>query len=254
MGTQYPWLMLGDCLERMKEIPDCSVDMILCDLPYGTTACKWDVVIPFEPLWEQYWRVSKSNAAIVLFGSEPFTFRLGMSQIEKFRYCFSWIKSKASNFQHARKMPMKRHENILVFYRHLPTFNLVDLQQLDNPIFNSRKNKGANLHGSKIRDSGDYFSTETGFTFSDLYFANPSGKGHLHPTQKPVPLLEYLVNTYTNENEIVLDNTMGSGSTGVACVNTSRRFIGIEKDSKYFAIAESEIERAVHGKNQLLFA
>lgn len=186
MDTQYPWLMLGDCLERMKEIPDGSVDTILCDLPYGTTACKWDVVIPFEPLWEQYERIIKDNGAVVLFGSEPFTFYLGISKISWFRYAYTWIKTKASNFQHARRLPMKRHENILVFYKKSSTFNL-NLKPLDKPVKSSRKNKGANLHGSKIKDSGVYFQKETGFIFSDLNFPNPSGKGQLHPTQNRIP-------------------------------------------------------------------
>lgn len=236
-------LLHGDCLQLMHQIPDGSVDMILADLPYGTTACKWDNVIPFEPLWKHYGRIAKDNAAIVLFCSEPFSFYLGLSKIDWFRYSFCWIKTKASNFQHARRMPMKRHENILVFSKKVPLFHL-DLKPLDKPIKSSRKNKGANLHGARIIDSGDYFQKETGFIFSDLHFGNPSGKGQLHPTQKPVPLLEYLIKTYTLEGETVLDNTMGSGSTGVACLNTGRKFIGIEQDDKYFAIAQQRIAEA----------
>ena len=232
--------MQGDCLELMNSIPNGSIDMILCDLPYGTTACKWDTVIPFEPLWEQYKRVIKWNVAIVLFGSQPFTSMLVSSNIPMFRYDMSWIKTKASNFQHARRMPMKRHEDILVFYSKLPTFNL-DLVKLEKPILSSRKNKGANLHGGRISDSGNYSQKENGFKFSDIYYSNPSGRGHLHPTQKPVALCEYLIKTYTNKGETVLDNCMGSGTTGVACKNLGRRFIGIEKDEKYFQIASDRI-------------
>lgn len=233
-------LLHGDCLELMKQIPDKSIDMVLTDPPYGTTACKWDTVIPFEPMWNELKRITKDNGAICLFGSEPFSFYLGMSNIDMFRYSFQWIKTKASNFQHARKMPMKRHENILVFYKKLPTYNL-ELRKLKKPLKNSRKNKGANLHDGKIKDSGNYFQKETGFNFSDIYFSNPSGKGHLHPTQKPVALLEYLIKTYTLEGETVLDFTMGSGSTGVACKNLNRNFIGIEKDKEYFEIARKRI-------------
>jgi site-specific DNA-methyltransferase (adenine-specific) len=228
-------LYLGDCLEVMKRLDDKSIDMILADIPYGTTSCKWDTIIPLEPMWENLNRIC--SGAIVLFCSEPFTFTLGSSNLKNFRHAYSWIKTKASNFQHARKMPMKRHENILVFGDY--KFYL-DLKPIE-PIKQSRKNKGANLHGARIKDSGDYFQTETGFKFSDLHFANPSGKGQFHPTQKPVPLLEYLIQTYSQEGDTVLDFTMGSGSTGVACKNLNREFIGIEKDEKYFEIANKRI-------------
>lgn len=233
-------LFHGDCLEVMNEIPDGSVDMICADLPYGTTNCKWDAIIPFELLWKEYNRISKSDAAMVFTASMPFTGALWASNPINFRYSLSWIKTKASNFQHARRMPMKRHEDVLVFYRKQPIFNL-ETTPLDNPIKSSRKNKGANLHGSRIKDSGDYMQKETGFKFSDIYFPNPSGAGHLHPTQKPVALLEYLIKTYTNEGDTVLDNVMGSGTTGVACMNLGRKFIGIEKEEKYFEIAKNRI-------------
>lgn len=235
-------LRQGDCLEVMKEIPDKSVDMILCDLPYGTTACKWDIVIPFEPLWEQYKRIIKDNGAIVLFGSEPFASNIRLSNLKMYKYDYIWVKTKAGNFALARKNPMKLHENILVFYNKFPTYNLFNLQKLKTPILSSRKNKGANL-GHCI-DKGNYKQTETGFHKSILNFSNKSGKGYsYHPTQKPVALLEYLIKTYTNENETVLDNCMGSGSTGIACVNTNRNFIGIELDENYFNIAKDRIEK-----------
>ena len=232
-------LIHGDCLVAMKDIPDKSVDMILCDLPYGTTACKWDVIIPFEPLWEQYRRVIKDNGAIVLFGSEPFSTKLRMSNLEQYRYDYVWIKTKASNFASARKNPMKYHENISVFYKTFPTYNLWELRKLDKPVKSSRKNKGANL--GHCTDKGGYFQTETGFHRSILKFSNPSGAGHPHPTAKPIALLEYLIKTYSNEGETVLDNTMGSGSTGVATKLLNRNFIGIEMNEEYFKIAQQRI-------------
>lgn len=232
-------LYKGDCLIEMQKIPDKSVDMVLCDLPYGTTACKWDTVIPFDKLWGQYKRITKDNAAIVLFGSEPFSSLLRTSNIGSYRYDFVWEKTKAGNFALARKNPLKLHETISVFYKEFPTYNLWNLRKLDKPIKNSRTNKGANL--GHCVDGGNYYQTETGFHRSILKYSNPSNSGHLHPTQKPVPLLEYLIKTYTVPGETVLDNTMGSGSTGVACVRTGRRFIGIELDDNYFQIAEKRI-------------
>ena len=235
-------LMHGDCLVEMQAIPDKSVDMVLCDLPYGTTACKWDVVIPFDKLWEQYRRVVKDNGAIVLFGSEPFSSHLRLSNLEWYKYDYVWVKTKASNFASARKNPMKYHENISVFYKTFPTYNLWQLRKLDKPVKSSRANKGANL--GHCTDKGGYFQTETGFHSSILKFGNPSNAGHLHPTQKPVALLEYLIKTYSNEGDTILDNTMGSGSTGVACVNTNRSFIGIEKDDHYYEVACKRIEES----------
>ena len=230
----------GDCLEVMKGIPDKSIDMILADLPYGTTACKWDTIIPFEPLWEQYNRVIKDNGAIVLFGSEPFSSLLRISNIKNYKYDWNWIKTKAGNFALCKKNPMKLHENILVFYNKFPTFNLWGLSELDVPIKSSRKNKGANL-GHCI-DKGGYEQTQTGYHKSNLYFSNKSGKGYsFHPTQKPVALFEYLIKTYTNENDIVLDNVAGSGTTGVACKNLKRNYILIEKESEYIDIINKRL-------------
>jgi site-specific DNA-methyltransferase (adenine-specific) len=236
-------LWQGDCLELMKNIADNSVDMILTDPPYGTTACKWDSVIPFEPLWEQYNRIIKDNGAVVLFGSEPFSTLLRYSNLKMYKYDYVWIKTKAGNFALSRKNPMKLHENVMVFYKKFPTYNLWNLKKLDKPISSSRKNKGANL--GHCVDKGGYEQTETGFHKTTLYFSNKSGKGYsFHPTQKPVDLLEYLIKTYTNEGDVVLDNCMGSGSTGVACVNTNRNFIGIELDKGYFDIAKERIDKS----------
>ena len=244
-------LMFGDCLERMEDIPDNSIDMILCDLPYNTTKLEWDNIIPFEPLWKQYKRIIKDNGAIVLFGAEPFSSLLRTSNLKMYKYDYVWIKTKAGNFALARKNPMKLHENIMIFYKKFPVYNLWNLTKLEKPILSSRKNKGANL-GHCI-DKGDYKQEETGFHKTTLYFSNKSGKGYsYHPTQKPVALLEYLIKTYTNENMIRLDNCMGSGSTGVACINTNRKFIGIELDEKYFDISCKRIEDAINAKKQQL--
>ncbi len=231
-------IIQGDCLEVMQNIPDKSIDMILCDLPYGTTACKWDTIIPFGPLWEQYKRIIKDNGAIVLTASQPFTSALVMSNPKWFRYGFVWVKTKASNFQNARKMPMKRHEDVLVFYNSLPTYNH-GAEILKKPVMSSRKNKGANL--GHCVDSGNYLQKEGGFPTSDIYFANPSGKGQLHPTQKPVALFEYLIKTYTNEGDLVLDNCAGSGTTGIACKNINRNFILIEKELEYIDIINKRL-------------
>lgn len=233
-------LYKGDCLIEMDKIADHSVDMVLCDLPYGTTACKWDNVIPFEPMWKQINRIVKDNAAIVLFGSEPFSSLLRCSNLDMYRYDWIWVKTKSGNFALARKNPLKLHENISVFYKSFPTYNLWNLHPLAKPVKSSRDNKGANL--GHCVDKGDYYQTETGFHESVLYYSNPSNAGHEHPTQKPVDLLRYLIRTYTNENELVLDFTMGSGSTGVACIKEKRNFIGIEFDDKYFDIAKQRIE------------
>ena len=236
-------LWCGDCLELMNDISDKSVDMILCDLPYGTTSCKWDIVIPFEPLWEQYNRIIKDNGAIVLFGSEPFSSKLRLSNLKNYKYDWVWKKTKAQGFLNSKKMPLKDYENICVFYRKLPTYNPQGI--IYGEYKNDRKskyNKGEDVYG-KEKEFG--ISHMSNFPKQIIEFSNPSGKGQLHPTQKPVALLEYLIKTYTNENDTVLDNCMGSGSTGVACVNTDRKFIGIELDDTYFEIAKERINKAV---------
>lgn len=186
----------------------------------------------------------KDNGAIVLTASQPFTSVLVSSNLKLFRYEWIWLKSRASLFQHARKMPMKRHENVLVFYKKLPTFNL-ELKKLDKKIKTSRKTKGGDILGEVSKDK-EYFQTETGFKFSDIGFANPNNK-NIHPTQKPVALFEYLIKTYTNKNETVLDNCMGSGTTAIACINTERNFIGFELDEKYY---EKSLERIKNHSTQ----
>jgi len=228
----------GDCLEVMQSIPDGSVDMILCDLPYGTTACKWDTVIPFEPLWAQYRRVAKRNAAIVLTASQPFTTALIASNYADFRYCWVWEKQRPTGFLDARRKPMKAHEDVCVFYAATATYNPQGL--VATKVKSSRKNKaGSGVYGAVGAD--DYVQKEGNFPRSVLKIDRVT-HGQVHPTQKPVALMEYLIRTYTNEGETVLDNCMGSGTTGVACANTGRRFIGIEKDHRYFVIACERIE------------
>jgi len=231
----------GDCLDILPTLPAQSVDAIIADPPYGQTACKWDSVIPLDAMWPQLQRVVKPNGAIVLFASQPFTSALVMSNPVWFRYEWVWIKNRGSNFQWAKRMPMKRHESILVFGHTLPQFNL-ELTQLNRPVKNSRRNKGANL--GHCADKGDYYQQQTGYAFSDLFFDSSVGKSdHVHPTQKPVELLRYLVRTYTNPGETVLDFTMGSGTTGVACAMEGRNFIGVELDAGYFDIAKRRIEQ-----------
>ena len=241
-------LMLGDCLERMKEIPNGSVDMILCDLPYETTSCKWDVVIPFEPLWAEYRRVTKRNAAIVLTASQPFTSALGASNLGMLKYSWVWQKSKPTNFANAKKMPLKGFEDILVFYTKLPVYNPQGLTTCNRTIKNagtkSRKNAvksngDTSYMGTNGICGGEYVQTHSNYPRGIVEFSQDSLS--LHPTQKPVALMEYLIKTYTNEGETVLDNCMGSGTVGVACKNLNRKFIGIEKDETYFKIAQDRI-------------
>ena len=234
----------GDCLELMKNIPDKSIDMILCDLPYGTTACKWDTVIPFEPLWEQYNRIIKDDSAIVLFGSQPFTSALIMSNLKMFKYEWIWEKDAGSNFATVKYQPMKEHENILVFGKGKTRYFPIMQERIG-----SRKGKETTTIDSGRKDS--VYGTQEGrgilkvgklrYPRSIQRFNRERG---LHPTQKPVELLEYLIKTYTIEGEVVLDNCMGSGSTGVACIKTERNFIGIELDEKYFNIAKERIDKS----------
>ena len=228
-------LMQGDCLERMKEIPDGSVDMILTDLPYGTTQNKWDSVIPFEPLWEQYERVIKSGGAIVLTAAQPFTSSLVMSNIKRFKYSLVWEKSKPTGHLNAKKQPMRKHEDILLFYGKQCTYNPQGLT--DTHAVVSRTNRGNYGECSKTT-----VQTKTGYPTSILKYSTENG---VHTTQKPVALREYLIKTYSNLGEIVLDSCMGSGTTGVAAVNSGRSFIGIEMDEGSFNIAEERIKVSV---------
>ena len=233
-------LKQGDCLELMQGIPDGSIDMILCDLPYGTTACKWDTVIPFEPLWEQYNRVIKAKGAIVLTASQPFTTNLISSNIGMFKYELVWDKVLPTGFAIAKHQPMKQHENIVVFGNGKITYNAQTTPREKPRTYNRTHtaysgSENLQSHDGKDRVLNDYQPR------SIITFSNAMHKSSLHPTQKPVALLEYLIRTYTNEGETVLDNCMGSGSTGVACINTNRRFIGYELDEGYFCLASDRI-------------
>ena len=239
-------LMLGDCLERMKEIPDGSVDLILTDPPYGTTACKWDTVIPLDAMWTQLNRIIKSNGAIALFSSQPFTSALVMSNPKYFKYEWIWKKTRFTGHLNATKMPLKAHENVMIFskgvinYKPIKTLapeDKIDKRKNVNPSFIK---SGSTYNGSKeminIRKKDD----GTRYPTSVQEFKNPNNN-NVHPTQKPIDLLEYLVKTYTNESELVLDFTAGSFSTGIACLNTNRKFIGFELDDKYYDIGKERL-------------
>jgi site-specific DNA-methyltransferase (adenine-specific) len=236
-------ILLGDCLELMKDIPNGSIDMILCDLPYGTTACKWDTIIPFDKLWEQYERIIKPNGAIVLTASQPFTTDLINSKRALFRYEMIWAKNMPTGAFNANKMPMKSHENILVFYKSLPMYNPQKTKRTEKELKRFMKEPIV----TKIENSvyGSFDRTVLG---RDAEMKNPNslllfdvvngrnGDKQPHPTQKPIALFEYLIKTYTNEGDLVLDNTAGSGTTAIACLNTKRQFIVMEKEQKYYDI------------------
>ena len=241
----------GDCLELMRDIPDGSVDMVLADPPYGTTACKWDSVIPFEPMWEQLKRITKKNGAIVMTASQPFTSALVMSNVKMFKYCWVWEKTRPTGHVHAKNKPMKKHEDVVVFSSGTTvhasqsatrmTYNPQGLVRKEKPTIRKAGGSSDVMMGARPshRDVTQEFE---GYPHSILRVSS-EGKT-IHPTQKPVALMEYLIKTYTNEGETVLDFTMGSGTTGVACVNTGRSFIGIELDETYFNIAKDRINAA----------
>ena len=228
----------------MKDIDDKSVDMILCDLPYGTTACKWDTIIPFELLWLQYSRIIKDNGAIVLFGSQPFTSQLITSNLKMFKCEWIYNKTRPSGMAIAKYQPMKEHENILVFGKNRVNYHPI---MKERPEKEKRKSRAVSKSGSSplAYISSEKRQYDTFFPRTILKFSNGYQQKRLHPTEKPVELCEYLIKTYTNENETVLDNCMGSGTTGVACKNTNRKFIGIEKDLNYYNIACERIKEVV---------
>ena len=229
----------GDCLEVMKDIPNKSIDMILCDLPYGTTKCKWDIIIPFDELWEQYNRIIKDNGAIVLFGSQPFTSKLICSNIGNYKYDWIWDKKKSPNFRGVKYQPLIPYEIISVFNTTKYNPQMVEGKMRKKGGYPSKNEEQAISRGTEIKINNLYYPKAI------LEFSKANNKeSGLHPTQKPIALLEYLIKTYTNENEVVLDNCMGSGSTCVACINTNRQFIGIELDKNYFEIAEKRIKEA----------
>jgi len=235
-------LLQGDCLVKMGEITDNSIDMVCCDMPYGTTNCKWDSVICLESLWRQYDRIVKPNGAIVLFAQTPFDKVLGVSNLTDLRYEIIWDKPSGTGFFNAKKMPMKSHENILVFYKKLPTYNP---QMTDGHVRKTagRKEIGSELYGKGIKKT-HYDSTDR-YPRSIQRFSKGSRINGLHPTQKPVALIEWLIQTYSNPGDTVLDNAMGSGTTGVACKNLGRKFFGIELDSGYFKIAQNRIREGI---------
>lgn len=239
MGSKEIKLMRGDCLELLRNIPDKSVDMVLCDLPYGSTRNKWDAIIPFDLLWKQYERIVKEKGAIVLFCDGMFTARLIQSNARIWRYNLVWDKQRGCDFLNANVKPLKSHEDIAVFYRKKPTYN----KQFwySTPYARTKNGPLSDNYGCR-KEAWSESEDGRRNPLTILSFARDGGRQH--PTQKPVALLEYLVKTYTNEGDLVLDNCMGSGSTGVACVNTGRRFIGIELDQRYFEVAQKRIEEA----------
>jgi site-specific DNA-methyltransferase (adenine-specific) len=236
-------LLLGDCLELMKSIPDGSVDAIICDLPYGTTNCKWDSVIDLPKLWIQYNRIIKPNGAIVLTAQTPFDKVLGCSNLSMLKYEWIWEKTQATGHLNAKKMPMKAHENILVFYKKLPTYNPQKTKG-HKPINSYTKyvetQNNTEIYGKMKQEMSGGGETDR-YPRSVITFSSDKQKSKLHSTQKPLALMEYLVKTYTNEGETVLDSTMGSGTTMVACKNLNRNGIGIEMDEKYFEIATKRL-------------
>jgi site-specific DNA-methyltransferase (adenine-specific) len=232
-------IIQGDCLEVMKDIPDKSIDMILCDLPYGTTACKWDTIIPFEPLWEQYKRIIKDNGAIVLTASQPFTSALVMSNIKMFKYEWIWEKEQGVNFLLSKKQPLKITENILVFYKQQAVYNP---QMTVGKPYTSGKGTSGDVSGNVVKVQTKNEGTR--FPKNLIKINRETG---LHPTQKPVALFEYLIKTYTNEGDSVLDNCAGSGTTGVACKNLNRNYILIEKEPEYVKIIKHRLSKEEEG-------
>ena len=238
-------LKQGNCLELMPQIPSGSVDMILCDLPYGTTACKWDTVIPFEPLWAEYKRIIKKNGAIVLFGAQPFTSSLIGSNLHDFKYCWYWNKVLPRGHLNAKKQPLRCIEEIAIFYQEQCTYNPIKTTGHKRKVARTvyeKSGDGSQVYGKETRDT--FYDSDERYPTGLIEFSTANQHGKVHPTQKPVALCEYLIKTYTNEGEWVLDNCMGSGTTGVACVNTNRNFIGIEQEEKYFVIAKQRITDA----------
>jgi len=236
------YLWLGDCLELMKDIPDKSMDAIICDLPYGTTDCKWDSVIPFEPLWKQYKRIIKDDGAIVLFGAEPFSSALRMSNTKYYKYDWVWEKTKATNYLNAKKQPLRANENISIFYKIQPTYNP---QMTSGKPYNKGKAKReTSVYGKQVSVE---VKSENGLRYprNVIKFRTAESEGKLHPTQKPLELIKYLVKTYTNENDWVLDNTCGSNTTGIACYDLNRNYIGIEKDIDIYNIAKKRVEKNI---------
>ena len=234
----------GDCIEIMKEIPDRSIDLILCDLPYGTTKCSWDIIISFDDLWKQYKRIIKDNGAIVLFGQEPFSSLLRTSNLDMYRYDIYWEKERLTNIMQVKKRVGKTIETISVFYKNQPTYNPQMIKYDGKPRSNKVKNGklGKLVDDNNDKSVREYVDTGYRYPTQVWKFKRDTLTSNLHPTQKPIALLEELIKTFSNEGDTVLDNCMGSGSTGVASINTNRDFIGIELDENYFRIAKERIQ------------
>ncbi len=245
-------LLKGDCLDLMKNIEDKSIDLILCDLPYGTTKCKWDSIVDLDLMWKQYIRIIKDNGAILLTAQTPFDKVLGASNLKMLKYEWIWEKTQATGHLNAKKMPMKAHENILVFYKKLPTYNPIKTKGHKRKV-SSKKNRDAAINRTNALNSYLYNKQDTtnnkGYDSTERYprdvlkFSSDKQKESYHPTQKPLALMEYLILTYSNSGDLVLDNCMGSGTTGVACKKLNRNFIGMEMDDSYFEIAKNRINQ-----------
>lgn len=241
------FLILGDTIEEMKKIPDNSIDMVLCDLPYGMTHCKWDIITPFEELWEQYDRICKQKAVVCLFGIEPFSSKIRLSNLDNYRYDWIWEKTQGTGHLNASRMPLRCHENISVFYRKTPTYNPIKTNGHKRKVSTAEHKRNTNtgeIYG-KCDNFRDYDSTER-YPRSVITFSSDKQKEHFHPTQKPVSLCQYLIKTYSNEGDLILDNTMGSGTTGVACIKENRQFIGIEKEISFFNIAKERLKKMIN--------
>ena len=249
----------GDCLVEMNNIPDKSIDCIICDLPYGTTACSWDIVIPFDKLWEQYNRIIKDNGAIILFGQEPFSSYMRISNIKNYKYDLIWEKESFTNFMQVKKRFGKTTENISIFYKEQPTYNPQMYKHNGKPVSNKYSEKSKRFKSITTANSNGNLSLyeykDNGLRYPKdiLKFNRVNKRDVQHPTQKPIELLEYLIKTFSNEGDLILDNTMGSGSTGVASVNTNRNFIGIEMNEEYYNIATDRINEALNKEKEKLF-
>lgn len=235
---------MEDCLTGMYRIPDSSIDAIICDLPYGTTQCKWDTILPFDILWSQYKRIIKPDGAIVLFGSEPFSSHLRLSNIQWYKYDWVWDKIKGTGFLNAKKQPMRNHEIISVFYKRQCTYN--PQKTFGHSMKKSFRSKSLQTEVYGVMNKDYYYESTERYPRSIQTFSTDTQSSSLHPTQKPVALLEYLIKTYTSEGDTVLDNCMGSGTTAVASINTNRYFIGFEIDKKYYDIASKRITEEKH--------
>lgn len=238
----------GDCLNVMPCLENNSIDLIICDLPYGTTQCKWDIIIPFNDLWNEYKRIIKNNGAIILFGSEPFSSMLRLSNLDMYKYDWIWDKIKGTGFLNAKKQPMRNHEIISVFYKNQCIYNpQKTLGHIRKRTFRSNDHQ-TDVYGKMNKDY--YYDSTERYPRSIQVFKTDTQNSSLHPTQKPVALIEYLINTYSNAEDLVLDNCMGSGTTGIACINSNRHFLGIEKDENYYSIAVKRLKH--HQRQQVL--